>query len=241
MDDLALMSWQDISDLIWEQVNADPNEQPPEIVMKAVELILSGEPRYKVAKKLNVSSRTIKNWFEKYTVAGEALKVGGQLLSRWRMAQIEQQFLDAVAVSKRVLTADLSDDGEQTNVKLLGVQAQHARYILDMMLNPKFTNLILNINQQEDGGVFKASKEALDYIKSQAAVEASFTEVPDEPEFGNFGTITTKGEEALCHICGKYFKLLKTHVEQEHNISTDDYEIEFKLPYGALNQWETTD
>jgi len=241
-DKLALMSWSDIADLIWDTVTEDEKaEALPIQVIKAVELSLSGLPRYKVARELNVSSRTIKNWIEKYPEVRAALTIGTQLLSRWRLAKIEQQFLDAVEKSKEVLTLDPTDT-EGLNIKLLGVQAQHARYIMDKMLSPQVQNLILNINAKEDDtGVYRATKEALDYIRSQA-VEGEFTEVADvEPEFGSFGVITTKGNEAQCHICGVYQKDLNAHIEEEHELDQSEYEVLFRLPHGTLSKWETTD
>ena len=220
-------------DLLWDQVSAE-NEDLPEKVIQAVELLLSGEPRYKVAKKLNVSSRTVKNWLEKYTLAREVLKIGYTLLSRWRMAKIEQQFLEAVEVSHDILT----EDGDDANVKLMGIKAQHARFI-DKMLNPQTQQIIFNIHEKEDSGVYKARKDALDYIQD-VAIEGSFVEDEEPgPAYGSFGFIDTDNEnKAMCHICGEFFHDLKSHVE-EHDISAENYEIEFMLEHGTLNKWQT--
>lgn len=238
IDELAMMSWRDVADLLWEQVDSG-EEALPEQVMEAIELILSGEPRYKVAKKLGVSSRTIKNWLEKYPIARRVLSTGYQFISRWRMAKIESQFLDAVETSQKVLRADQND--EELNVKLLGIQAQHARFIIDKMLNPN-TQLIFNINTKEDDGVYKAKKDALDYLAS-STVEAEFVErrdeIKDAPPFGHYGVITTEGTDAMCHICGKFSATLKRHIEEAHGIEAADYEIDFKLPYGTLEKWRT--
>lgn len=239
-DDLVLMSWQDIADLIWEQIDRDEDLQFPDEVMQAVELLLSGEPRYKVAKKLGVSSRTVKNWLEKYTVARSALLMGQKLLSRWRMAKLEQQFLDAIEVSREVLTADPGE--EQTNVKLLGVQAQHARWLIEKMLDPKIQSVVFNINTKEDDGIYKARKEALDYLATKIeTIDAEFSSVSDGPEHGHYGVISRKGDQAQCHICGTYVDNLLAHVEKEHNITSEEYEVDFKLQYGSLRKWEATD
>jgi hypothetical protein len=47
--------------------------------------------------------------------------------------------------------------------------------------------------------------------------------------YGQKGTLTSVGDKIECHICGKVFHNLATHVLRTHEISPDDYRDEFGL------------
>jgi hypothetical protein len=58
-------------------------------------------------------------------------------------------------------------------------------------------------------GVFKSKQEVHDYLK---------------------------GDKIQCLLCGKWFKMLATHIVRVHNISVDDYKIKYQIPwtYGLI-------
>jgi hypothetical protein len=47
--------------------------------------------------------------------------------------------------------------------------------------------------------------------------------------FGELGVLTDDGVRVQCHICGKWFHHLGTHVFKKHNISADEYRLKFGL------------
>lgn len=61
--------------------------------------------------------------------------------------------------------------------------------------------------------------------------------IPEGKGFGYYGAliVTTNGENVQCHICGKLFGALSTHIHQVHNIQAREYRKRFKLsPTTAL-------
>lgn len=114
-------NWRQIVERLTEELTDDI----PEKVVRATELLLSGFPVGKAAKEIGVSSDTIKSWIRKYPTVAHVLSEGRRYLQLWRMAQLEQQFVKAIGKSEEILDLSLHDDS--VNVKLAGIQAQHAR------------------------------------------------------------------------------------------------------------------
>lgn len=240
---IAGRDWPDILNELWESI-LESGEPLPDPVVRATELLINGLPIYKVAREIQVNPKTVKSWLEKYPVMKQAVTEGRQLITFWRLSQIEGQFVDAIEVSKRVLNADLERCGDgPVNSKLLGIQAQHARYILDLFFKNNIQNLIININKPADEDkVLKARKDALDYLadrlKSSEDIEdASFIEI-HSPEFGHFGSLTVVDNKVQCHLCGQFFSDLINHIG-EHGLEQAEYEMRYILQVGELNKWQT--
>ncbi|HAM34575.1 MAG TPA: hypothetical protein DEB40_03310 [Elusimicrobia bacterium] len=87
-------------------------------------------------------------------------------------------------------------------------------------------------------GVPKVAPE--DQIESEcgAKIETLFKVQPPleklKSGFGYLGVILrdTVSDKIQCHICGKWFKLLSTHLNQAHGISSRAYKFRFGLPLG---------
>lgn len=47
--------------------------------------------------------------------------------------------------------------------------------------------------------------------------------------YGKYGEVSYKYGKPVCHICGKYFDKLMTHVRQKHNMTAYEYKKEFGL------------
>ncbi len=56
-------------------------------------------------------------------------------------------------------------------------------------------------------------------------------EIPIKEGYGYYGAIqiTLDGEKMQCHVCGKLFSNVSTHVRQAHKLSTKDYRDKFRL------------
>lgn len=242
----------------------------PDNVIEAAELMVSGWPTYKIARHLGVKTTTVKGWLTKYPTMAHAVATARQNVQKWRLNQLEQQFITAVQKSAEVLSAEerlfldadgnplLDEDGniirDVPNAKLLGVQAQHARYILGLFLGGKID---INVNVRDETPVMRARADALDYvvrkladaqIKGEPRETVVIVQPPDkesgplvnendEPRFGKMGVIDVNEDGAQCHICGKRFERsnLGIHVRTKHGISNDLYEVEFMLSPGELD------
>lgn len=51
----------------------------------------------------------------------------------------------------------------------------------------------------------------------------------DGPIFGEFGSISLIGERLVCHVCGRDYLNLQTHVSSMHGLSANEYKDTFRL------------
>ena len=58
-------------------------------------------------------------------------------------------------------------------------------------------------------------------------------DIPKETEvhYGNYGVFLEEGDRVQCHICGKWYILLATHLWKTHNYLADEYREQFGLGY----------
>ena len=269
-------TWQEIINELVEQLDKDffDNDDKSKIV-EAAALMVAGLPTYEIAKQINVKTNVVKSWLTKYPVMTKAIATAQQNVQKWRMQQLEGQFVMAVKKSSEVLSAEtkpLTDDNGnviydgdgypimvEPNAKLLGVQAQHARFLISLFLGNK---LDINVTIRDETPVMKAKADALDYLADKlkdlddsnapretivVVQEASKETGPildedDKPRFGVLGKLYTNEEgKTQCHICGQYFKQLEIHVRTKHGMSNDIYENIFMLTPGALKDAAKTD
>jgi hypothetical protein len=257
-DDTNLLTVDDIGpdtewvDIVNTIVDTLQTGDTPDEVVEAAEYMIAGWPTYKIAKRMNVSSRTIRRWLTRYPAMAAAVSQGRKLLSSWRMARLEQQFLTAVERSQEVLDVALNDG--DVNPKVMGLIAQHSRFVLGLFAGQQID---INVRIEENTPVLKAKREALAFLASELAkqrqgaedepIEAVYRVIDEkeevgplldekgDPHFGILGEIDVSEDGALCHVCGKRFKVLSLHVRKKHNISEEAYEITFLLERGAVS------
>lgn len=246
-------NWSQIVDSI---IMALDGEDIPDQVIRAMELLLSGFPVPEVAKQLSVKTETVRRWLVKYPRISEILADNQPNLVKWRMTQIDQQFLQALDVSKRVL--ELPMDGEEVNAKLVGIMAAQARYIIGLRAGQKQD---ITVTHEMGDSVLKAREDALSYLAQkllsqddEEPIEATVRIIdsnidnqgPMVDEFGNspfgeIGIIDKDENGILCHICGQRYKSLKRHVLSKHGFGTTEYELMYGLKEGTLKQAESDD
>jgi hypothetical protein len=235
------------------------NEDIPDKVITAAEMLINGFPIYKTAKKLGVRSDTVRRWLSRYPALAVAVANGRQLLTRWRMARLEQQFLTAVERSQEILEVPLDgelEDGTKVNPKILPVVAAQARYIIGLFAGQKVD---INITHELGDTVMKANQDALTYIAEQLAaqqmrsegepIEAVYRIIDAEvdnagpmldengsPPFGELGRLDTTPAGTLCHICGRRFRGLGRHLFTNHATSPDEYESLYMLEEGSVRR-----
>lgn len=243
------MLWNEIVDRLVEELSGD---DIPDNVIRATEMLVSGYPTYKVAKALNVKTETVRRWMVKYPTMSIAISESRKLLAKWRMAQLEQQFLTAVERSGEILEVDL--ENRDVNVKLLGILAQHSRYIIGLFAGQKI-DVDVTVTHEAGETVLKARRDALDYMLEKSKeldlkdepIDVTYrvvdskidNDIPmlnsdNEPNFGSFGEIDVNDDGALCHICGERYTDLKRHILSKHNMSTAEYEALFLLDDGEV-------
>lgn len=240
------------ADIVNQIVDTLRDGDHPDDVVLAAEYMIAGWPTYKISKKLDVSKLTIRRWLTKYPSMAAAVSYGRKMMSAWRMARLEQQFLSATERSQEILDLDL--DAEGVNVKLVGLLAQHSRFIISLFAGQKVD---IDINVNHNNPVLKAREDALDYIAKAVAdnrenaddepIEAIFTVVDHkeesgpvideegEPFHGEMGVLDIDEEGVLCHICGERFRYLSLHIRKKHNLSNDAYEITFMLDRNTVS------
>lgn len=237
------------------------NDELPDKALIAAELLMNGFTMREVSDKLSVTQQTIRQWLVRYPKLAVVVAHGRELLSRWRLGQLEQQFYDAVELSKAILSVTLSGEWtnpetgelEKVNSKTLGIQAQHARFLISL-----FTNQRIDVVVKLDEGtaeLFKARQSALDYIADQITsmrdtdepIEATYRLVdPKEesgplldsdgnPFHGTIGEMTVTESGVLCHVCGDSFPQLAIHIRTKHRLSIDNYEMTFMLTSGSVS------
>lgn len=55
--------------------------------------------------------------------------------------------------------------------------------------------------------------------------------VEDLPEYG---VVETYEGQPICHICGRYYRQLGTHIRQKHDMTTREYQTRFGLCYKGM-------
>jgi predicted transcriptional regulator len=255
-------TWQTIIDRL--TTNLDKEDLPDDVV-RVTELLLSGYPVSQSAKKAGVSTATVRRWLSMYPTMAVVLSDGRRLLSKWRMAKLEQQFLQAIEKSDEILNLKLDGsnpkDGEPSaDPKILTVVAAQSRYIIGLFSGQRID---VQVTHELGETTLKARKDALDYLAEQLKTQRdeSYLEpieavyrVEDakfdnsgpmltetgEPYHGEFGKISQDADGAdICHICGGHYKSLAKHVLTLHGINTTDYETLFMLEEGSLKKSET--
>lgn len=241
--------WSQIVEKIIHDIDAK-DENIPEKVIKAVECLLTGFSLTDTAKYLEVHPRTIKRWITRYPIIPKVLADHQTSLAKWRMAQLERQLLKALECSEKLLSIDPAK-AENINTKVLAAQAMHSRFIINLFTGQKIDVHVTH--DIADDLKLKASQGAMEYIASRTAelikqtgdeeiIDGTFriesheplqTET-GEPNFGKMGVLDVDTNGTLCHICGKRFKYLRTHVQFIHDLNPSDYEIIYMLEPGSL-------
>lgn len=229
----------------------------PDNVVRATEMMISGYPVHKIAKKLNTTTATIRRWLSAYPTMAAAVANSQKLLSKWRMSKLEQQFLAAVERSQEILDVGLDGldaDGYKVDPKTLTVIAAQARYVIGL-----FAGQQMNVRVTHELGdtVMKAKQDALSYLAEQLAaqrigddtepIEAVFRVVDSKidnegpmldeegnPPHGVLGKLDSNDDGTQCHICGTRYKNLAKHLLTKHNITTIEYEQFYLLGEGDV-------
>jgi len=231
-------------------------EDIPDQVIRALELLLSGFPVPEVARQLSVKTETVRRWLVKYPRISEILADNQPNLVKWRMTQIDQQFLQALEVSKRVL--ELPMHGDDVNAKLVGIMAAQARYIIGLRAGQKQD---ITVTHEMGDSVLKAREDALEYLAGrllfqdhEEPIETTIRIIDNNIDdqgpmvdeygnapFGEIGTLDIDSSGILCHICGQRYKSLKRHVLSKHGLGTTEYELMYGLEEGTLKKSESND
>jgi len=247
--------WQSIVEKLVNELR--PSELPDKVV-RATEYLLSGWPRYKVARQLHVDTATIRNWITEYPSVAATLALRDKLLTKWRLGKLEQQFQLAMERSEEILNMELDGtyvnrDGEKSyaNPKVLPVLAAQVRYMIGLAVGQK---LDIRVTHEMGETVLKARQDALDYLADRLSekdepVEVTYRVIDErrdtvgpvlnehgEPPFGKMGELDTNEEGTQCHVCGKRFNgtgLVK-HISAAHDTTVEDYELLYMLPEGAV-------
>ncbi len=257
----AAGEWQTIIDDIVDTLDANIPDQ----VIKAAEYLICGWPTHKIAERLNVKKETIRGWLTTYPKMAVAVNYGQRALHRWRMAQLEQQFLTSLETSQRILDMGIEKGRLEENMqeitsadpKILAIQAQQARFIISLFAGQKMDLRVRS--PSDDRPALKAQKDALDYIANQITDKLNTIEARPEttyrimdiktgvsgplldgkgdPFHGTLGKIDQSDEGALCHVCGKWEAKLYMHVTKGHKMRVREYEIVFMLDKDSLKQY----
>lgn len=256
----AAGEWQTIVDKIVDDLDGDI----PDRVIRAAEYLICGWPTHKIAERLNTKKETIRGWLTRYPKMAVAVNYGQRELYRWRMAQLEQEFLTALDVSQRILdlgsgmktTEDL-EKLESLDPKILAIQAQQSRFIISLFAGQKMDLRIKS--PSDDRPALKAQKDALDYIATQIADNLGTIEARPEttyrvidinsgirgpllddkgdPFHGRLGEFDQNDEGTTCHVCGERASKLYMHVTKGHKMKAREYEIVFMLDKDSLKQY----
>lgn len=257
----AAGEWQTIIDQIVETLEDDI----PDKVIKAAEYLICGWPTHKIAERLNTKKETIRGWLTRYPKMAVAVNYGQRELYRWRMAQLEQEFLTALEVSQRILDMGASKSRLEENMqdmasadpKILAIQAQQARFVISLFAGQKMDLRIKS--PSDDRPALKAQKDALDYLAKEIADNINTVEARPEttyrvidiasgvrgpllddkgdPFHGKLGEVDQKEEGTLCHVCGERVAKLYMHVTKGHKMKVREYEIVFMLDKDSLRQY----
>jgi hypothetical protein len=246
--------WQTIADRLVDELTS---QDLPDKVVQAAEMMLAGYPLYQVARKVNVTTPTVRRWLSAYPMLAAVVANGRKLLSKWRLARLEQQFLTALERSQEVLEIPLdgeTSDGKRVNPKILTVVAAQARYIIGLFAGQQQN---ITVTHEMGDTVMQAREDALAYLAQKLAeqrqhariepVEAVYRVIDpkldnngpmlDEqghPSFGEIGKLDIADEGTLCHVCGGRYKSFARHLLTNHNLSAEEYESLYLLPEGSI-------
>jgi len=254
----AAAEWHEIIDRIVDELEA---EDIPDEVIKAAEYLICGWPTYKVAQRLGTKPDIIRGYLSKYPRMAVAVHYGQRELQRWRMAQLEMQFLSAVEASQDILNLGTEHHRvhnlEGADPKVLALKAQQARFIISLFAGQKVDLKVRS--PEDDRPALKAQQDALDYIADKVSARLESIEALPEkvettyrvhdvktgkhgpmldehgdPSFGELGVINTNEEGTLCHVCGDRVGKLRLHVTKGHKMTDREYELVFMLGKGDL-------
>lgn len=253
----AAGEWQTIVDNIIDNLADD---ELPEDVLKATEYLICGWPTAKVAKRIGRKKETIRGWLTKYPQIAVAVNYGQRELQKWRLAQLEQQFLSAVETSQQILdlgneNREIEEEVVPINPKVLAIKAQQARFIISLFAGQKMDIKVKS--PSDETPLLKAKTNALDYLAKRIATELddTITAKPEvtyrvidsktdatgpmldengNPYYGELGKFDENEDGIICHICGERQKKLYPHVTRHHKMSAREYEMIFMLDKGSL-------
>ena len=235
----------------------------PDDVIKAAEYLICGWPTYKVAERLGKQTNTIRGYLSRYPQVAAAVHYGQRELQRWRLAQLERQFISAVEASQDILDLGTPhrqvENLEEVDPKILALKAQQARFIISLFAGQK---LDLQIRGPEDERpALKAQQDALDYIADKVSNRLESIEAFPErqtttyrvidakdrksgpmldengdPMHGTLGEFDTNEEGTLCHVCGDRYSKIRLHVTKGHKLTDREYEMVFMFEKDALKK-----
>lgn len=259
-DNVEDFEWKEIINSLTDQLT---EKELPEDIIVAAEMLVSGFPTYEIAKHLGVKTAKVKSWLFKYPEMTRAIAMARKDLSHYRLQKLEPMFFHALEKIKEVLTAEsyIEEDEEGNvilgtpNAKLLGVQAQMARYVISLFMGNKSD---ININIKDERPLLKTNEGGFDYLaqklielrdgQEEEPIEAEVRVIdPKEergpildekgnPMFGELGKLDQNEKGTLCHVCGKRFKRLDIHIRVKEGLSNEMYETIFMLAPGSLRE-----
>lgn len=250
--------WQEIAERLIEEL-VSSGEEIPEKAINVAEHLLAGYPLTLAAKKNKVSTTTVRRWITQYPTMGYVVSHGKKLLSKWRMAKLEQQFLTAINRSQEILELPLDgvdpiSEAKFVDPKILTVVAAQSRYVIGLFAGQKID---IDITHNVGDETLKAHRDALDYLADKIQeqrgssetepIEAVFRVI--DPKFDNDGPMLKEDGESyhgklgvidrneqgfLCHICGARNKDASKHILVKHAMNVDEYEDLFLLERGSI-------
>lgn len=237
-------SWQKIVEELF-----DTSEGLSELAMQIVEYAVCGYSKTKACKQLGITVYEWNKTVKDNPAIAQLITDGLSLARKWRTAQLEEQYMDAINKSKEILQLSLSDD--TVNVKLVGTIAQHARYVIDLFARNDLAP-VASANADTDMAL-KASKDALDYLVEKIAsstddeiivthriVDADSApkmKSDASPNFGELGVLEYDDDGKIrCHVCGVYAKNFVMHIRRAHSLEPMDYEAAYDLPEGEVRR-----
>lgn len=254
----AAAEWQTIVNNVLDQFD----REIPDDVVKATEYLICGWPLYKVANRLNRSVSTIRGWLTQHPEMAVAVNYGQRELQRWRMAQLEKQFVSAVTASQDILDLGTPYRGPIENLdsvdpKILALKAQQARFIISLFAGQQIDVKVKSPSDEKPA--LKAQKDALDYLATRIAGELDNTVIAREttyrvidvntdsngplldtngdPFHGELGTFDSNELGTICHVCGQREKHLYLHVTKGHKMKEREYEMVFMIDRGGLKEY----
>ena len=204
----------------------------PDDVIKAAEYLICGWPTYKVAERLGKQTNTIRGYLSRYPQVAVAVHYGQRELQRWRLAQLERQFISAVEASQDIL--DLGTPHRQVenldgvDPKILALKAQQAP--LDYIADKVSTRL-------ESIEAFP-ERQTTTYriIDAKDRKSGPMLDENGDPMHGTLGEFDTNEEGTLCHVCGDRYSKIRLHVTKGHKLTDREYEMVFMFEKDALKK-----
>lgn len=233
----------------------------PDKVVQATEMLIAGTPTYKVAKKLKVNTDTVRRWLTQYPTMAAVVGRGRELLNKWRMARLEQQFLTALERSQEILELSLAGEdaeGNRVDPKVVTVIAAQARYVIGMFAGQRVD---VSVTHELGDTVLKARTDALDYLAERllqyqgdaqeepietvyrvidAKIDSNGPMLDEDGNspFGELGKLDSNEDGTVCHVCGKRLKYLGSHILSNHAMQTGEYEELYMLEPGSVKKSE---